>query len=141
MLKDKAAQAETDGNAYRTCWADCMQRVKELSFDTGTSKDSMLKAVNKEFSAKVMLVVHEKRIDVDTACSNLAIKYNLLYLSAYQLIRQEVLSQTALGCALAESKRAKSMEFGPVVKNVDPYEEREYSAVHYDQNLVMELVK
>jgi len=47
----------------------------------------MIKEVNKEFSAKVMLVVHEKRIDVDTACSNLAIKYNLLYISVYQLIR------------------------------------------------------
>jgi len=33
------------------------------------------------------------------------------------------------------------MEFGPVVKNVDPYEEREYSAVHFDQDLVMQLVK
>ena len=141
MLKEKATQAETDGNAYRSCWSEFMQRVKELSFDTGTSKDSMIKTVNKEFSAKVMLVVHEKRIDVDTACSNLAIKYNLLYLSVYQLIRQEVLAQTELGRALAESKRAKSMDFGPVVKNVDPYEEREYSAVNYDQNLVMELVK
>ena len=141
MLKEKATQAETDGNAYRSCWSEFMQRVKELSFDTGTSKDSMIKTVNKVFSAKVMLVVHEKRIDVDTACSNLAIKYNLLYLSVYQLIRQEVLAQTELGRALAESKRAKSMDFGPVVKNVDPYEEREYSAVNYDQNLVMELVK
>ena len=141
MLKEKATQAETDGNAYRECWSDCMQRVKELMFDTGTSKDSMIKTVNKEFSAKVMLVVHEKRIDVDTACSNLAIKYNLLYLSVYQLIRQEILAQTELGNALAESKRTKAMEFGPVVKNVDPYEEREYSAVHFDQNLVMQLVK
>ena len=43
---------------------------------------------------------HEKRIDVDTACSNLAIKYNMLYLSVYQLIRSEILAQTQLGVAL-----------------------------------------
>ena len=50
-----------------------------------------------KFSAKVILVNHEKRIEVDTACSNLAIKYNLLYLSVYQLIRKEILAETELG--------------------------------------------
>ena len=101
----------------------------------------MNKELGKDFSVKVLLVVHEKRIEVDTACSNLAIKYNLLYLSVYQLIRQEILAETELGRALVNSKRVKSIEFGPTPKNIDPYEEREYSAVHYDPALVMQLVK
>jgi len=42
------------------------------------------------FSAKVILVNHEKRLDIDTVCSNLAIKYNYLYISVYQLIRQHI---------------------------------------------------
>jgi len=32
---------------------------------------------------RVILVNHEKRLSVDTTCANLAIKYNMLYLSAY----------------------------------------------------------
>jgi hypothetical protein len=48
----------------------------------------------------VILVNHEKRIDVDTACSNLAIKYNMLYMSVYQLIRSEITAETELGRAL-----------------------------------------
>lgn len=141
MLKEKAAQAETDANSYRQCWADVIARVKELNFDTACAKESLNKELGKEFSVKVLLVVHEKRIEVDTACSNLAIKYNLLYLSVYQLIRQEILAETELGRALVSSKRVKNIEFGPTAKTVDPYEEREYSAVHFDPALVMQLIK
>ena len=64
--------------------------MKELNIDTACSKESMTQNVRSRFSAKVIIVNHEKRIDVDTACSNLAIKYNLLYMSVYQLIKQEI---------------------------------------------------
>ena len=47
------------------------------------------------------------------------------------------MAETELGRALVNSKRVKNIEFGPTAKNVDPYEEREYSAVHYDPALVM----
>lgn len=43
----------------------------------------MRKQIGNIFKARVILVNHEKRIDVDTACSNLAIKYNMLYVSVY----------------------------------------------------------
>lgn len=88
----------------------------------------------------MILVNHEKRIDVDTACSNLAIKYNMLYMSVYQLIKQEIEAETALGKQLVQSKRQKAMDFGPTVKN-DPFAENEFSAVHFDQTLVMQLVQ
>ena len=140
MLQEKAKQAEANAAAYRQCWSDVIARVKELNFDTSCSKESMTADVRGRFSAKVILVNHEKRIEVDTTCSNLAIKYNLLYLSVYQLLKQEVLAQTELGRALENSKRQKAIEFGPVAKNVDPFEEKTYSAAHYDQNLVMQLV-
>ncbi len=93
--------------------------------------------VRSKFCAKVILVNHEKRIEVDTACSNLAIKYNMLYMSVYQLIKQEICAETALGRALLSSRRQKGMDFGPVAKDVDPFEEAEYSAVHFDQTLIM----
>jgi len=101
----------------------------------------MSQNVRSRFSAKVIIVNHEKRIDVDTACSNLAIKYNLLYMSVYQLIKQEMRAETELGRALANSKREKDIAFGPVAKNIDPFDEKDFSAVHFDQNLVMQLVQ
>lgn len=101
----------------------------------------MTAEVRSKFCAKVILVNHEKRIEVDTACSNLAIKYNMLYMSVYQLIKQEICAETELGRALVASKRQKVLDFGAVAKDVDPFEEAEYSAVHFDQTLVMQLVQ
>ena len=39
--------------------------------------------LKKVFAPKVILVNHEKRLNVDTTCANLAIKYNLIYVSVY----------------------------------------------------------
>lgn len=65
-----------------------------------------------KFSAKVILVNHEKKIEVDTICSNLAIKFNMLYMSVYQLINKEIKNETTLGQALMASKREKAINFG-----------------------------
>ena len=140
-LKEKATAAAEDAQRLKACWADFIDRVKIIDLETGVSKESLSVSVRSKFSAKVILVNHEKRIEVDTACSNLAIKYNLLYLSVYQLIRKEILAETELGQALAHSKREKKLDFGPVTKSVDPFEEEQYSAVHFDQTLVMQLVQ
>ena len=51
--------------------------------DTACSKESLIEEIRSKFCAKVILVNHEKRIEVDTACSNLAIKYNMMYISVY----------------------------------------------------------
>lgn len=86
---------------------------------------------------------HEKRLPVDTACSNLAIKYNMLYLSVYQLIRQHIKNQTAIGKLLAASKKPKTLndkiKIADGVK--DEFEEAIYSAVHYDMDIVMNMVQ
>lgn len=136
-LKDKAAAAAEDGQKLLACWSDIISRVEQITFKTDVSKEAMTADVRSKFCAKVILVNHEKRIEVDTACSNLAIKYNMLYMSVYQLIKQEICAETALGRALLSSKRQKGMDFGPVAKDVDPFEEAEYSAVHFDQTLIM----
>ena len=59
------------------------------------------------FSAKVIFVNHEKRLDVDTVLSNLAIKYNMLYLSVYQLIKQHIRENSEIGKFLLKNKKAK----------------------------------
>lgn len=140
-LKEKAAQAVTDREKLMGAWADVLKRVKVITQDTTMSKESLVAALRAQFCAKVILVNHEKRIQVDTACSNLAIKYNMLYLSVYQVIKKEVEAATPLGQALAQSKRAKALDFGVVSNAPDQFEEAEFSAVHYDQTLVMQLLQ
>lgn len=82
-LKDKAAAAAEDGQKLVACWSDIIARVEQITFKTDVSKEAMTADVRSKFCAKVILVNHEKRIEVDTACSNLAIKYNMLYMSVY----------------------------------------------------------
>ena len=75
---------------------------------------------------------HEKSIEVDNACANLAMKHNLLYLSAYQLIRREIQAESELGKALNLSKRKKVMDFSAAENQADPFDEANFSAVHFD---------
>jgi hypothetical protein len=65
-------------------------KSKLYALSTDVSFETTLNYLRSIFSAKVIIVNHEKRLDVDTALSNLAIKYNMLYLSVYQLIKAHV---------------------------------------------------
>ncbi len=65
-------------------------KFKLYALSTDVSFETTLNYLRSIFSAKVIIVNHEKRLDVDTALSNLAIKYNMLYLSVYQLIKAHV---------------------------------------------------
>jgi len=56
-----------------------------------------------------MLVNHEKKFPVDSTCSNLAIKYNMIYISAYQLIREHIEQNTSFGKRLMETKRHRNL--------------------------------
>lgn len=131
-LREKANQFEVDHAKILEVFDDKIKLVKQVDVETGVSKETMRGQISKLFKARVVLVNHEKRLEVDVACSNLAIKYNMLYVSVYQLIKQEIEAETELGRCLVQSKRTKILDFGPQVKNVDPFEEKIYSAVHYD---------
>ena len=54
-----------------------------MNIPSETSEETILKELKKVLAPKVILVNHEKRLTVDTTCANLAIKYNLVYLSVY----------------------------------------------------------
>ena len=112
-------------------------KCNTLTFQTDQSLESLTAAVRSSFCAKVILVNHESRLCVDTACANLAIKYNMLFLSVYQLIKKEIESNTAIGKALAASKSLKVVN---LEQSKDEFDEAKYSAVHFASPLVMELV-
>lgn len=62
-------------------------RVNLIDLETNVSEEATLEQLLKFFAPKVILVNHHKKLPVDTTCSNLAIKYNLIYVSVYQLIK------------------------------------------------------
>lgn len=78
----------------------------------------------------MILVNHEKRLGVDVTCANLAIKFNLLYISVYQLIRQHIEGNTAWGKKLMATKRFKEISLTTQVR--DEFNEAEFSAVHFN---------
>jgi len=77
------------------------------------------------------LVNHEKRLGVDVTCANLAIKFNLLYISAYQLISSHIKGNTSWGKKLLATKRHKDIALTTQVR--DEFNEAEFSPVHFNQ--------
>jgi adenylate kinase family enzyme len=112
-------------------------RFRILEFNL--SAESMQKQLNDELSPKVILVSHDKRLASDTTCSNLAIKYNLIYISVYQLIRKHIEGNTEFGRQLLATKKPREIKINSQTK--DEFQEAEYSAIHFDLPLVLKLIK
>lgn len=71
-------------------YADVPQdRFKIYRINSSQTEAGTFEEIHSYFAPKVILLIHDKRFVTDTPCSNLAIKYNLLYINAYQLIRDE----------------------------------------------------
>jgi hypothetical protein len=108
-----------------------------MNLDTSRSLESTLRDLKNSFAPSVIIVNHEKRFNIDTVVANLAIKYNMLYISVYQLIKQHIQGNTTWGKKLLEKRRPRAVS----IPNIsDEFEEVEYSAVHFDQQLVMDLI-
>jgi len=113
--------------------------IMHLNTSLVSSIESTTKDLNNKFAPKVILVNHEKSLPVDNTCSNLAIRYNMIYISAYQVIKQNIQQKTPWGLKLQANRRPKSIDSSLQVQ--DPFEEAEYSPVHYDLQCVMQLLK
>lgn len=84
-------------------------RVNIVALSTDNSLETTTTKLKSLFQPKIILLNHEKRLGTDTTCSNLAIKYNLIYLSVYQLIRQHIEELTEWGHKLLQTKRKKAL--------------------------------
>lgn len=82
-------------------FAQFSNRCAYEELDGGLSLETLQKQLLSHFLPKVILINHEKRLGIDTTCANLALKYNLLYLSIYQLIKENIESNTDIGMRLA----------------------------------------
>ena len=109
--------------------------------DTTASSEEYVANTLKDFLApKVILLNHEKRVPVDVVAANIAIKFNFMYISVYQCIKNHIENNTAWGKRLMLTKKAKNLSLG-AFEGKDEFNEEEYSAVHYDLDLVIGLIK
>lgn len=67
---------------------------------TGTSAETTTAALKALTQAKVVIVNHDPRLPVDVSCANLAIKYNMLYLSVHQIIKEHITKHSSFGVRL-----------------------------------------
>jgi hypothetical protein len=74
------------------------------------SEESIVNEIKNLLAPKVILVNHEKRLSVDTTCANLAIKYNMIYISVYQVIKNHIENNTELGKKLMATKKPKDIK-------------------------------
>lgn len=63
----------------------------------------------------------------------------MLYISAYQVIKKHILEKTCWGEKLQENR--KNRKLVEAISQRDEHEESLYSLVHFDLNLVMQLLK
>ena len=116
-------------------------RTRLVMIDTSTLNEEYVANTLKEFlTPKVILLNHEKRLPVDVVAANIAIKFNFMYISVYQCIKYHIENNTAKGKKLMLTKKAKNLALG-AFEGKDEFNEEEYSAVHYDLDLVIELIK
>jgi len=78
-----------------------------MNLKTDGSLETTTKELNQRFSPKVILVNHVKSLAVDTSCANIAIKYNMVYVSAYQVIKQHITCNTEWGKRLEATRSTK----------------------------------
>ena len=83
--------------------------LRFINIGTEASEETLSLELKELFAPKVILVNHEKRLTVDTTCANLAIKYNFLYISVYQAIKQHIETNTELGKRLLATKKSKDI--------------------------------
>ena len=58
------------------------------------------------------MVNHEILLPVDAICSNVAIKFNMMYISVFQLIKKEIEGNTEMGKKLLATKKSKPLVQG-----------------------------
>lgn len=94
--------------AVNGCLEGISMKIHPTMNASGT-KESMCAALKAITCAKIVLVNHDPRLPVDVSCANLAIKYNMLYLSVHQIIKENITKCTSFGLRLVASKEERQL--------------------------------
>ena len=137
-FKEEATKDVEQRGKLAAAYASKAGRVESINLDTSASLETTKKELKAAFSPKVIMINHEKRLGVDVTCANLAIKFNLLYISVYQEIQKHIKENTEWGKKLLATKRPREISLTTQVR--DEFNEAEFSAVHFNQKVVMGLI-
>ena len=69
-------------------------RTNTTEIDMENSEETLTFMLKDMLLPKIILINHEKELPVDTACANLALKYNMLYISIHQIIKEHIEKNT-----------------------------------------------
>jgi hypothetical protein len=138
-LKEDKAAYDKISSTVTDSYKIHIGRVQLMSLNTKASLETTKKDLEGKFNPKVILINHEKRLGIDTTCANLAIKFNMLYISVYQIIKLHIEGKTEWGTKLLATKREKEIILTTQVR--DEFNEAEYSPVHFDQSVIMALLQ
>jgi hypothetical protein len=107
LPEEHEEKLKADDANFKAIKGDINQKYGDLVVEMFTENkiEEVTNEVRSKFAPKLVLINHEKALPVDTVCSNLALKFNMLYLSVYQLIKENITKKTALGVKLASTKR------------------------------------
>jgi hypothetical protein len=138
--EDYKKSVDTAGQNIQEVLSNLVQygtRTRVINLKTDDSLESTYIQINRELSPKVIIVNHEKRLGIDTTCANLAIKYNMIYLSSYQIIKQHITNKTEWGKKLLATQTRREIILTTQVR--DEFNEADFSPVHFDQQTVIDL--
>ena len=114
LTEEQAAEIKADSDANKAKRQSIQKKAaaygdkcKQITQSTDKALETVKSEIKSKFSPGIIVVKHDQKLSVDNTCSNLSLKYNMLYISAYQLIRQEIENHTPLGQKLAASKLAR----------------------------------
>lgn len=139
-LDDANKAADKNNAEVQAQYAAHKSKVRLITMNTDCSNEVLVENLRGNFAPKVILVNHEKALNVDTTCANLALKYNMLYLSAYQMIKDAICNDTPIGALLEKNKKPKEMTADYTAKT-DEFKENQYSPVHFEMEDVIELLR
>jgi len=139
MMQDYVENVESYIGSYAEQYIES-NRTKLIVVDTTSASEEINGNILKDgLIPKVILINHEKRLPVDAICANIGIKYNFMYLSVYQLIKEHVDKGSSYGKRLMATKKTKGIDLR-MLDGKDEHQEEDYSAVHFDLDLVVDMV-
>lgn len=82
-MKQSSEAANKLKEEMKEAFQEHTKRVNHIFLITDVSLETHKKNLQSYLQPRVIIVNHEKRLGIDTTCSNLAIKYDMIYVSAY----------------------------------------------------------
>jgi len=108
----------------------------KYTINTDQNEEFLTSKLKSIYQPNIILLKHEKSLEIDSIFTNLSIKYNFLYISLDEIIKNEIIRKTALGKELNRTKVCKE-----ITEDFASNENIEFCAIHYDQKLILKILK